>query len=51
MRMLDRPFVTYGVGWDWLFMPNFSMTLEMFSQLNGQSLRIESNTTRDVSST
>jgi hypothetical protein len=40
-RVKDRPFVTYGVGWDWLFIPKFSMTLEMFGQLNGQDLGSE----------
>jgi hypothetical protein len=34
-RQNDRHFATYGVGWDWLFMPKFSMTLEGFGQLNG----------------
>jgi hypothetical protein len=37
-RQNDRHFATYGVGWDWLFMPKFSMTLEGFGQLNGERL-------------
>lgn len=37
-RLNDRHFATYGIGWDWLFMPKFSMTLEAFGQHNGQDL-------------
>ena len=34
----ERHFATYGLGFDWLFMPKFSMTLEGFGQLNGDNL-------------
>jgi hypothetical protein len=34
-RQNDRHFATYGVGWDWLFMPKFSLTLEGFGQFDG----------------
>lgn len=37
-RVNDRHFATYGIGWDWLFMPKFSMTLEAFGQHNGEQL-------------
>lgn len=37
-RANDRHFATYGIGWDWLFMPKFSMTIETFGNFNGQNL-------------
>lgn len=37
-RPADRHFATWGIGWDWLFMPRFSLTLEGFGQLAGQDL-------------
>ncbi len=37
-RANDRDFATYGAGFDWLFMPKFSLTLETFGQFNGDSL-------------
>ncbi len=34
----DRDFATWGAGFDWLFMPKFSMTVETFGQFNGDDL-------------
>ncbi len=34
----DRHFATWGAGFDWLFIPKFSMTLETFGQFNGDDL-------------
>lgn len=33
-----RNFATYGVGFDWLFIPKFSLTLETFGQVAGENL-------------
>lgn len=37
-RANDRNFATYGVGFDWLFIPKFSLTMETFGQVTGDNL-------------
>jgi len=37
-RTNDQHFASYGAGFDWLFMPKFSMTAEAFGQINGDDL-------------
>ncbi len=37
-RANDRDFATYGVGFDWLFIPKFSLTMETFGQVTGDNL-------------
>ncbi len=37
-RANNRHFATYGIGWDWLFVPKFSMTIEAFGQHSGHDL-------------